>query len=92
MDTLLLSTARIATFDIDKPLTNASGFSFERDGRLYLVTSRHVVIDAPSKQHPNRITIDIHTDAGDLGRSVGFGRVALVWPRVAECQLHARSS
>ena len=66
MDTLLLSTARIATFDIDKPLTNASGFVFERDGRPYLVTSRHVVIDAPSKLHPNRITIDIHTDAGDL--------------------------
>ena len=73
IDTLLLSTARIATFDIDKPLTNASGFFFERDGRLYLVTSRHVVIDKPSKHHPNRITIDIHTDASDLGRSVGFG-------------------
>lgn len=73
IDTLLLSAARIATFDIDKPLTNASGFFFERGGRLYLVTSRHVVIDTPSKHHPSRIEIEIHTDATDLGKSVGFG-------------------
>ena len=73
IDTLLLSAARIATFDIDKPLTNASGFFFERDERLYLVTSRHVLIDTPSKHFPNRIEIELHTQAGDLGRSIGFG-------------------
>lgn len=73
IDTLLLSTARIATFDIDKPLTNASGFFFERDARLYLVTSRHVVIDTPSKHFPNRIEIELHTQAADLGKSTGFG-------------------
>jgi hypothetical protein len=49
-DTLLLSAARIATFDIDKPLTNASGFFFAREERLYLVTSRHVLIDTPSER------------------------------------------
>jgi S1-C subfamily serine protease len=69
IDTLLLAAVRIATFDLDKPLTNASGFFFARDDRLYLVTSRHVVIDTPSKHHPNRITIDIHTNAADLGVS-----------------------
>lgn len=73
IDTLLLSAARIATFDIDKPLTNASGFFFERDERLYLVTSRHVLIDTPSKHFPNRIEIELHTQAGDLGKSIGFG-------------------
>jgi S1-C subfamily serine protease len=73
IDTLLLSAARIATFDIDKPLTNASGFFFEREGRLYLVTSRHVFIDTPSKHHPSRIEIEIHTDAANLGKSIGFG-------------------
>jgi len=73
IDTLLLSAARIATFDIDKPLTNASGFFFERGQRLYLVTSRHVVIDTPSEHHPSRIQIEVHTDAADLGKSVGFG-------------------
>jgi hypothetical protein len=72
IDTLLLSAARIATFDLAKPLTNASGFFFERDERLYLVTSRHVMMDAPSKHHPNRIEIDIHTAAADLGKSVSL--------------------
>lgn len=35
-------------------LTNESGFFFEREGRLYLVTSRHVlrapITDDPDKQ------------------------------------------
>lgn len=72
IDSLLLSAARIGTFEHDRPLTNASGFYFERDGRLYLVTSRHVLIDEPSKHHPNRIEIEIHTQAGDLAKSTAL--------------------
>jgi hypothetical protein len=72
IDSLLLSATRIATFENQRALTNASGFFFERDERLYLVTSRHVLIDRPSKHHPNRIEIEIHTDADDLGRSARF--------------------
>jgi hypothetical protein len=45
---------------------------FERDKRLYYVTSRHVVIDEPSQHHPNRIEIELHTDAGNLTRSVAL--------------------
>jgi hypothetical protein len=37
-----------------------------RDERLFLVTSRHVVIDEPSKHHPDRIEIELHTDAANL--------------------------
>ena len=69
---LLLTTARVSTFDGKRPLTGASGFFFERDGRLFLVTSRHVVIDPPSKHFPNRIEIEIHTDAKNLTRSTGI--------------------
>ncbi len=72
IDSLLLSAARISTFEHDRPLTNASGFFFERDERLYLVTSRHVLIDEPSKHHPNRIEIELHTREDDLGKSVAF--------------------
>ena len=72
IDSLLLAAARIATFEHDRPLTNASAFFFERDERLFLVTSRHVLIDEPSKHFPNRIEIEIHTSATDLGKSVGF--------------------
>jgi len=49
IEPLLLTTVRVATFDDKRPLTASSGFFFERDGRLFLVTSRHVVIDKPSK-------------------------------------------
>ena len=69
IDTLLLTAARIATFEHKRPLTHASGFFFARDDRLYLVTSRHVLIDEPSSHRPNRVEIEIHTDADDLGKS-----------------------
>ena len=72
IDSLLLAAARIATFEHQRGLTNASGFFFEREGRLFLVTSRHVLIDEPTKHHPNRIEIELHTDAANLGKSARF--------------------
>jgi S1-C subfamily serine protease len=69
---LLLTAARVSTFDGKRPLTSASGFFFEREGRLFLVTSRHVVIDEPSKHFPDRIEIELHTDARNLTRSIGL--------------------
>ena len=48
IESILLSAAPVATFVGQNPLTNASGFFFERDDRLFLVTSRHIMIDAPS--------------------------------------------
>src|SRR5476649_1704697 len=71
-DPLLLATARVSTFLGTLLQTNASGFFFERDDKLYLVTSRHVVIDAPAKHFPDRIEIELHLDAVDLTKSIGF--------------------
>jgi hypothetical protein len=72
VDALFLTAAKIFTFDRTKPLTNASGFLFERDGRLFLVTSRHVMFDAPTKHFPDRIQVEIHIDARNVTRSTGF--------------------
>ena len=72
IDSLLFAATRIGTFEHQRALTNATGFFFERDERLYLVTSRHVVIDAPSEHFPNRIEIELHTSERDLGQSTGF--------------------
>ncbi|MFO1412439.1 MAG: trypsin-like peptidase domain-containing protein [Burkholderiales bacterium] len=72
VDSLLLTAARVSTFDGDRHLTNASGFFFARDGRLFLVTSRHVVRDAPSGHAPDRLEIELHVDAGNLAQSTGF--------------------
>ncbi len=72
IDSLLLTAARISTFEHDRPLTHASGFFFARGERLFLVTSRHVLIDEPTKHFPNRITIELHTSETDLSVSTGL--------------------
>ncbi len=72
IEPLLLAAASIATFDGRRLLTRASGFFFERAGRLYLVTSRHVLIDDPSAHHPDRIEVELHVDEANLAQSTGF--------------------
>ncbi len=72
IEPILLTAARVATYEGERGLTNASGFFFERDGRLFLVTSRHVVIDEPSKHFPDRLVIELHTDPDNLAESTGF--------------------
>lgn len=72
IESLLLAAARILTFSGRVALTNASGFFFEREGRLYLVTSRHVVIDPANAHYPDRLEIELHTDPGNLAISTGF--------------------
>lgn len=53
-------------------LTNASSFFFERDERLFLMTSRHVMFDEPSRHFLYRIEIELHTDPESMARSAGF--------------------
>ena len=66
IEPLLLTTVIVHTFDIQRPLTNATGFFFKRADRLYLVTSRHVFFDPSADHHPSRIEIEIHTDDTNL--------------------------
>jgi len=68
VEPILLTTTRVSTFLGAQLLTAASGFFFERDARLFLVTSRHVLIDQPSGHLPDRIEIPIHLDVHDLTR------------------------
>jgi hypothetical protein len=68
-ENLLLTTTRILTYDRQRALTNASGFFFERGPRLFLVTSRHVLIDEPTTHFPDRIEIDLHMDRDNLADS-----------------------
>lgn len=72
IESILLAAARICTFDGQNPLTNASGFFFERDRRLFLVTSRHVMIDEPSRHFPDRIEVELHIDPDNMAQSTGF--------------------
>ena len=72
IEPILLSAIRIYTFQQDRWLTNASGFFFEVDGRLFLVTSRHVVYDEPSGHFPDRLQIELHTNKNNLAESTGY--------------------
>jgi hypothetical protein len=72
IEPILLTAAHVRTFDGEKPLTNASGFFFRREERLFLVTSRHVMIDEPSQHFPDRIEIELHVDSENLAESTGF--------------------
>jgi S1-C subfamily serine protease len=72
IEPLLLTTVRILTREGQRVLTGASGFFFQREERLFLVTSRHVVIDEPSKHFPDRLEIEIHVDPGNIAQSTGF--------------------
>lgn len=66
---LLLSTTRIMTFSGQRVQSAASGFFFEsKDGRLFLVSSRHVLADAATGHHPDRMDIELHIDADNLTR------------------------
>ena len=57
IEPLLLTTTQVVTFAGTSELTRATGFYFERDERLFLITSRHVLFDAPSKHSPDGIEI-----------------------------------
>lgn len=72
IETLLLTTTPIATFDLHRPLTNATGFFFQRGERLFLVTSRHVMIDKPSGHYPSHLEIELHLDAENVASATGF--------------------
>lgn len=72
IDTLLLTATRVLTYEGQQVLTNASGFFFEREKRLFLVTSRHVLFDEPSRHFPDRIVIELHTDPDNMAESTGF--------------------
>lgn len=72
IDPVLLTVPRVSTFDGSRHMTNASGFFFQRENRLYLATSRHVMIDEASDHRPSRIEIELHSDPENLAEAVSF--------------------
>jgi S1-C subfamily serine protease len=68
-ESLFLSTTRLSTFRGRQMLTGATAFFFEREKRLYAVTSRHVVHDPASRHFPDRVEIILHVDERNLTRT-----------------------
>lgn len=72
IDPLFLAAPRVSTFLGGFALTQASGFFFRRGSGLYLVTSRHVVIDEPAGHLPDQLVVELHLDRQRLDLSTGF--------------------
>ena len=70
IESLLLAVTRVSTMSGETPLTNATGFFFERDGRLFLVTSRHVVLDEAGNHRPDRLAVELHVNAQNIGKVI----------------------
>lgn len=72
VDSLLLTTTQISTYAGNQLLTRASGFFYARGERLFLVTSRHVLLDEATGHTPDRITIAVHAGGDNLTSLVGY--------------------
>ncbi len=72
IESILLCSTQISTYLEQTGLTNATGFFFQRDDRLYLATSRHVFHDEKSSHFPDRIVIKIHTDRNNATRAIDY--------------------
>ena len=72
IESLLLAVTRITTLLGQTQLTNATGFFFERDDRLFLVTSRHVVLDELSNHHPDRMEVELHVAPENVAMTTQF--------------------
>lgn len=68
LDTLLLTTTRLTTWQAGHTLSSASGFFYRQGQRLFVVSNRHVFADAPSGHFPDHIEIGVHTSTHDLRR------------------------
>ncbi len=72
---LLLTTTLVRTFDGPRALSAASGFFFRRGAAVFLVTSRHVLLDEAAEHRPNRIELEVHGDT----RNLSLVRVLSCW-------------
>lgn len=72
IESLLLAVTRVTTLFGQQRLTNATGFFFARDDRLFLVTNRHVVLDEASGHHPDRLEIELHVAPENVAETTQF--------------------
>lgn len=72
IESLLLAVTRVTTLFGNAILTNATGFFFRRNERLFLVTNRHVVLDEATNHRPDRLEIELHVDPENVALTTQF--------------------
>src|SRR4029453_17085396 len=73
VESVLLAVTRVSTLLGDKQLTNATGFFFARDNKLFLITNRHVVLDEAHDHRSDRLEIELHVDPENITVITQFG-------------------
>jgi hypothetical protein len=66
IEPLLLTVTPVITKFDSQELTKATGFFFQRENRLYLITARHVVLDENTSHRPNLLVINLHIDPNNI--------------------------
>lgn len=72
VESVLLSATLIKTFAGARHLTNATGFFFAREERLFLVTNRHVFLDEAGAHRPDRLEIELHVNPDNVALTTQF--------------------
>ena len=70
VESLLLTVTHVSTKSGGAVLSHATGFFFERDGQIFLVTNRHVVLSEPDNHRPDSLDIEIHIDPENVAETV----------------------
>jgi len=72
VEALLLTVIRVTTRTEDVVHSNATGFLFERDEQLFLVTNRHVVLNEPTQHRPESLDLELHISESNIAETTTF--------------------
>ncbi|MFQ5916013.1 MAG: serine protease [Nitrospinota bacterium] len=67
---VLMSIVRLKLVQDEKDIGTATGFFFAREGRIYLITNRHVAKSLKREIQPTHFRVHLHRGADDLGKNV----------------------
>ncbi len=66
VESILLAVVHIDTYLYQQILTSATGFYFQQNDQLFLITNRHVVRDEGNGHFPDKIEIILHPNPDNL--------------------------
>jgi S1-C subfamily serine protease len=72
LDQVLLMVAPIEQWCGPSRLGTATGFFFTNEGKLYLITNRHVVRDDEHRIFPDKLRLRLHTNAQDNTQNADY--------------------
>jgi hypothetical protein len=73
VEPLFLAVTQVTTQNTaGATLTNATGFFYEVNENLFLITNRHVVLSEENNHRPTSLVIDLHIDPDNIAATTNF--------------------